>query len=130
MLLKVILFACRRGIVSSRNIERACREQVTFMALPRDSQPHFTTLAGFVSSLSPMMPKPAPASAQPANSFTGMDQTASTTAIPASNSPVRKEIACPVPSASNACALPGRPLQKGRKSPILDTRSSPGISNF
>jgi len=51
MLLKVILFAYSQGIVSSRNIERACREHVTFIALSGDSQPHFTTLAGFVSTL-------------------------------------------------------------------------------
>lgn len=51
MLLKVILFAYSRGIVSSRAIERACREHVTFIALSGDSMPHFTTLAGFVSSL-------------------------------------------------------------------------------
>ncbi len=51
MLLKVVLFAYSQGIVSSRNIERACREHVTFIALSGDSQPHFTTLAGFVSSL-------------------------------------------------------------------------------
>ena len=51
MLLKVILFAYSRGIVSSRNIERACHEQVTFIALSGDSQPHFTTIAGFVSTL-------------------------------------------------------------------------------
>ncbi|MCF8151273.1 MAG: transposase [Sulfuritalea sp.] len=31
MLLKVVLFAYSRGIVSSREIERACREQITFI---------------------------------------------------------------------------------------------------
>ena len=51
MLLKVILFAYSQGIVSSRNIERACREHVTFIALSGDTQPHFTTIAGFVSTL-------------------------------------------------------------------------------
>ena len=51
MLLKVILFAYSMGIVSSRDIERACREHVTFIALSGDSGPHFTTIAGFVSSL-------------------------------------------------------------------------------
>lgn len=51
MLLKVVLFAYSRGIVSSRNIERACREHITFIALSGDSLPHFTTIAGFVSSL-------------------------------------------------------------------------------
>ncbi len=51
MLLKIVLFAYSRGIVSSRGIERACREHVTFIALSGDSGPHFTTLAGFVSTL-------------------------------------------------------------------------------
>ena len=51
MLLKVILYAYSMGIVSSRNIERACREHITFIALSGDSQPHFTTIAGFVSTL-------------------------------------------------------------------------------
>lgn len=51
MLLKVILVAYSRGIVSSREIAAACREHVTFIALCGDSSPHFTTLAAFVSSL-------------------------------------------------------------------------------
>ena len=51
MLLKVVLFAYSQGIVSSRGIERACREHVTFIALCGDSSPHFMTLAAFVSSL-------------------------------------------------------------------------------
>ena len=51
MLLKVVLFAYSRGIVSSRGIERACTEHVTFIALSGDSAPHFTTFADFVSTL-------------------------------------------------------------------------------
>jgi len=51
MLLKVVPFAYSRGIVRSRDIERACREQVTFIALSGDSAPHFTTFADFVSTL-------------------------------------------------------------------------------
>ncbi|WP_136420438.1 IS1182 family transposase [Herbaspirillum sp. ST 5-3] len=51
LLLKVILFGYSRGIVSSRAIERACREQVTFIALCGDHAPHFTTIADFVSTL-------------------------------------------------------------------------------
>jgi transposase len=51
MLLKVVLFAYSQGIVSSRGIERACREHVTFIALCGDSGPHFTTIAHFVSTL-------------------------------------------------------------------------------
>jgi transposase len=51
MLLKVVLFAYSQGIVSSRGIERACREHVLFVALCGDSGPHFTTIANFVSTL-------------------------------------------------------------------------------
>lgn len=51
VLLKIVLYAYSLGIVSSRGIERACREQVTFIALTGDRAPHFTTLAGFVSGL-------------------------------------------------------------------------------
>lgn len=51
LLLKVVLFAYSQGIVSSRGIERACREQVTFIALSGDSAPHYTTIAAFISGL-------------------------------------------------------------------------------
>jgi transposase len=51
MLLKVVLFAYSQGIVSSRNVERVCREHVTFIALCGDTRPHFTTIANFVSTL-------------------------------------------------------------------------------
>lgn len=51
MLLKVVLFAYSQGIVSSRGIERACGEHVTFIALCGDTHPHFTTIAHFVSTL-------------------------------------------------------------------------------
>jgi len=49
MLLKVVLYAYSQGIVSSRAMERACRDHVTFIALSGDCVPHFTTLAAFVS---------------------------------------------------------------------------------
>src|SRR3990167_2239779 len=51
VLLKIILLAYSRGIVSSRRIEAACRENVLFIAVSGDSQPNFTTLAAFVSEL-------------------------------------------------------------------------------
>ena len=51
MLLKIVLFAYSRGLISSRAIAQACVEQVTFIALSGDSQPHFTTIAHFVSTL-------------------------------------------------------------------------------
>lgn len=52
-LLKVVLFAYAQGIVSSRGIERACEEHVTFIALCGARAPHFTTIAHFVSTLGP-----------------------------------------------------------------------------
>lgn len=52
MLLRVILSAYARGLTSSRQIERLCKENVVFIALSGDSQPHFTTLANFVSQMS------------------------------------------------------------------------------
>lgn len=51
ILLKIVLFAYSRGIVSSRKIAQCCRENVIFMALSADTRPHFTTIADFVSSL-------------------------------------------------------------------------------
>ena len=51
MLLRVVLFAYSRGLVSSRAIARACEDHVTFIALSGDSRPHFTTIAHFVSTL-------------------------------------------------------------------------------
>src|SRR5687768_5667884 len=38
-------------MVSSRQIERACQENVLFMAISGDSTPQFTTLAKFVREL-------------------------------------------------------------------------------
>ena len=51
VLLKVVLFAYSRGITSSRTMARACVENVIFIALACDQQPHFTTLAHFVATL-------------------------------------------------------------------------------
>jgi transposase len=51
VLLKIILLAYGRGLIGSRRIEAACRQNVLFMAVSGDSQPHFTTLAAFVSAL-------------------------------------------------------------------------------
>jgi len=48
-LLKIVLLAYSRGITSSRRIEQLCRENVVFMAVSGDTQPHFTTIADFVS---------------------------------------------------------------------------------
>jgi transposase len=51
LLLKIILLAYSRGIISSRQIERACRENVTFMAISCCKSPDHTTIATFVSSM-------------------------------------------------------------------------------
>lgn len=49
ILLKIVLLAYSRGITSSRKIEQLCRENILFMAVSADSQPHFTTIADFIS---------------------------------------------------------------------------------
>ena len=51
VLLKVILLAYSRGLLSSRDIERACRENVVFMALAGEQKPDHSTIARFVSSM-------------------------------------------------------------------------------
>jgi len=51
VLLKVVLFAYARGIISSRKIERACRENITFMALSCGQRFDHSTIAAFISSM-------------------------------------------------------------------------------
>jgi transposase len=51
ILLKVVLFGYSRGLISSRQIERACKENVTFIALTCGEQPDHSTIAAFVSSM-------------------------------------------------------------------------------
>jgi transposase len=51
ILLKIVLFGYSRGLISSRKIERACKENVTFMALCCGEQPDHSTIAAFVSSM-------------------------------------------------------------------------------
>ena len=53
VLLKIVLLAYARGIISSRGMEAACCRDVQFMAISGNSAPHFSTLAHFVSSLGP-----------------------------------------------------------------------------
>jgi len=52
ILLQIILFAYSKGITSSREIEWCCKTNIIFKALSCDSEPHFTTIAHFVSSRS------------------------------------------------------------------------------
>lgn len=51
ILLKIVLFAYSRGIMSSRKIARACEENMVFVALSAYTRPHFTTIANFISSM-------------------------------------------------------------------------------
>jgi transposase/23S rRNA maturation mini-RNase III len=51
VLLKIVLLAYSRGCTSSRVIEHSCKTNVTFMALSGFSEPHFTTIADFVTNL-------------------------------------------------------------------------------
>ena len=51
VLLKVVLLGYARGLFSSRKIERACRENIVFMALSCGQKPDHTTIAVFVSSM-------------------------------------------------------------------------------
>ena len=47
--LKIVLFAYSRGILGSRRVEAACRENVTFMALAPEAKPDHVTIAAFVT---------------------------------------------------------------------------------
>ncbi len=51
ILLKIILLAYARGMLSSREMERACLENVTFMAMACGYTPDHSTIATFVSSM-------------------------------------------------------------------------------
>ncbi len=51
MLLKIILYGYSQGIVSSRKLEKACKEHVIFMALSCLATPDHSTIAQFISSM-------------------------------------------------------------------------------
>jgi len=51
ILLKVILVAYSKGMISSRQIERACQENVIFIARSYGYAPDHSTLAQFISSM-------------------------------------------------------------------------------
>ncbi len=50
VLLKIVLLAYSKGVVGSREIEALCRHKVLFNVISGDSQPHFITIAKFISS--------------------------------------------------------------------------------
>jgi transposase len=51
VLLKIVLLGYARGLISSRKMEQACRENVVFIALACGQQPDHSTIATFVSSM-------------------------------------------------------------------------------
>jgi transposase len=51
ILLKVILVAYSKGMLSSRQIERACQENIIFIALSYGYAPDHSTIAQFISSM-------------------------------------------------------------------------------
>jgi transposase len=51
VMLKIVLLGYCRGLTSSRSIERACQQNVQFMALSGDSAPSYTHIAKFVREL-------------------------------------------------------------------------------
>ncbi|MBC7380196.1 MAG: transposase, partial [Burkholderiaceae bacterium] len=51
VMLKIVLLAYSRGLITSRRIEQACRQNVLFMAVSGDSQPSYTHIAKFVREL-------------------------------------------------------------------------------
>ena len=55
VMLKIVLAAYARGMISSRDIAFACKQNVIFMALSARSEPHFTTIAQFVREMGPVI---------------------------------------------------------------------------
>jgi transposase len=50
VLLKAILYCYSRGILSSRQIEKACKENIVTKALSEDMEPDHDTIAAFISA--------------------------------------------------------------------------------
>ena len=51
-MLKIVLLAYSRGLISSRAIEQACEQNVRFMAISEDVQPSYKHMPKFVRELS------------------------------------------------------------------------------
>ena len=51
VMLKIVLLAYSRGLISSRRIEQSCEHNVLFMALSGDARPSYTHIAKFVREL-------------------------------------------------------------------------------
>jgi transposase len=54
-MLKIVLLAYSRGLITSRKIEAACEHNVLFMAVSGDARPSYTHIAKFVRELGPQI---------------------------------------------------------------------------
>jgi transposase len=54
-MLKIVLLAYSRGLITSRKIEAACEHNVLFMAVSGDARPSYTHIAKFVRELGPQV---------------------------------------------------------------------------
>ena len=50
VLLKVILYCYSTGVITSRDIEKACRDNITVKALAENTEPDHSTIAAFISA--------------------------------------------------------------------------------
>ncbi len=55
VMLKIVLLAYSRGLVSSRRIAHACEHNIQFIALSGDARPSYTHIAKFVRELGPQI---------------------------------------------------------------------------
>ena len=55
VMLKIVLAAYARGMISSRDIAFDCERNVIFIALSARSEPHFTTIAQFIRGMGPVI---------------------------------------------------------------------------
>ena len=51
VMLKIILLGYAHGLISSRRIAKACENNILFMSVSGDVQPHYTSIAGFVAKM-------------------------------------------------------------------------------
>jgi transposase len=51
ILLKVILYCYQLGVISSRKIAKLCENHMVVKSLAEDTEPHYTTLSNFVSTM-------------------------------------------------------------------------------
>ena len=54
-MLKIVLLAYSRGLITSRKIEAACEHNMLFMAVSGDARPSYTHIAKFVRELGPQV---------------------------------------------------------------------------